>query len=152
MSDLKSLYKQHIEVMQSRTREALQREGLDGLVFHSGQGKIQYLDDNYYPFVVNPLFKAWLPVVDNPNCWLVVDGVSKPKLIFYLPVDFWHKVPEEPNEFWVDEFDIQLLTKPNTVEKFLPYDTGGGGENDTSKPNPDTSCWLFRDLGISRSR
>ena len=108
--------------MQSRTREALQREGLDGLVIHSGQGKIQYLDDNYYPYVVNPLFKAWLPVVDNPNCWLVVDGVSKPKLIFYLPVDFWHKVPEEPNEFWVDEFDIQLLSKPNAVEKFLPYD------------------------------
>lgn len=122
MSDLKSLYKQHIEVMQSRTREALQREGLDGIVIHSGQGKIQFLDDNYYPFEVNPLFKSWLPVVDNPNCWLVIDGVSKPKLIFYLPVDFWHKVPEEPNDFWVEEFDIQLLGKPNAVEKFLPYD------------------------------
>ena len=122
MSDLKSLYKQHIETMQARAKEALQREGLDGVVIHSGQGKIQFLDDNYYPYVVNPLFKAWLPVIDNPNCWLVIDGVSKPKLVFYLPVDFWHKVPKQPDEFWTDEFDIHILSKANAVEKFLPYD------------------------------
>ena len=29
-----------------------------------------------YPFKVNPLFKAWLPLVDNPHCWLLVDGVG----------------------------------------------------------------------------
>ncbi|BDX04679.1 Xaa-Pro dipeptidase [Planctobacterium marinum] len=122
MSELKAQFQQHIQVMQARTREALQREGLDGIVIHSGQGKIKFLDDNYYPYAVNPLFKAWLPVIDNPNCWLVIDGESKPKLIFYLPVDFWHKVPEAPDDFWTDEFDIQLLAKPNAVEKHLPYD------------------------------
>ncbi len=122
MSEHKAQFQQHIAVMQARTREALQREGLDGIVIHSGQGKIKFLDDNYYPFAVSPLFKAWLPVVDNPNCWLILDGESKPKLVFYLPVDFWHKVPKEPNDFWTDEFDIHLLAKPNAVEKYLPYD------------------------------
>ncbi|QJR80421.1 Xaa-Pro dipeptidase [Alteromonas pelagimontana] len=115
-------FQEHIQVLQARTREALQRDGLEGLVIHSGQSKRLFLDDNHYPFKVNPQFKAWLPVVDNPNCWLVVNGEDKPKLIFYRPVDFWHKVPPEPSEFWADSFDIVLLKQPDAVEKYLPYD------------------------------
>lgn len=122
MSDHQVTYKQHIEELQARTREALQREGLDGLVIHSGQGKRLFLDDNHYPFKVNPQFKAWVPVIDNPNCWLVVNGVDKPTLIFYRPEDFWHKVPPEPNAFWVDSFNIVLLQQADAVEKHLPYD------------------------------
>ncbi|WP_218311591.1 Xaa-Pro dipeptidase [Alteromonas antoniana] len=122
MTDHKATYQAHIEELQARTREALQREGLDGLVIHSGQGKRLFLDDNHYPFKVNPQFKAWVPVVDNPNCWLVVNGTDKPKLIFYRPVDFWHKVPPEPNDFWTDSFDIILLKQADAVEKHLPYD------------------------------
>lgn len=116
------LYPAHIQNMQHLAREALAREGLDGLVIHSGQSKRMFLDDNYYPFHVNPQFKAWCPVTDNPNCWLVIDGVNKPKLIFYRPDDFWHKVPPEPNDFWTSEFDIVLLSQANAVEKHLPFD------------------------------
>ena len=89
MSKHQASYQQHIDELQSRTREALQREGLEGLVIHSGQGKRLFLDDNHYPFKVNPQFKAWVPVIDNPNCWLVVNGEDKPTLIFYRPEDFW---------------------------------------------------------------
>ena len=122
MAQQKARYQEHIDELQARTREALQREGLDGLVIHSGQGKRLFLDDNHYPFKVNPQFKAWVPVVDNPNCWLVVNGEDKPKLIFYRPVDFWHKVPPEPNDFWTDSFDIVFLKQADAVEKLLPYD------------------------------
>lgn len=122
MQVLADLYPDHIATMQARTLEALQRESLDALVIHSGQTKRQFQDDNDYPFFVNPQFKAWLPVVDNPNCWLIVDGQSKPKLIFYRPDDFWHKVPPEPDAFWVEHFDIQLLSNAGAVEKYLPYD------------------------------
>lgn len=117
-----SLYPDHIQEMQKRTKEALIREGIDGLIIHSGQSKRMFLDDNHYPFHVNPQFKAWLPVIDNPNCWLVVNGVDKPKLIFYRPKDFWHTVPPEPSEYWAEEFDIVLLTQADAVEKHLPYD------------------------------
>ena len=120
--DLSSLYKQHIETLQARTREALEREGLDGLVIHSGQSKRLFLDDNHYPFKVNPQFKAWVPIIDNPNSWLVVNGVDKPKLIFYRPVDFWHKVPPEQIGYWTDEVDIHYLKHADAVEKLLPYD------------------------------
>ncbi|NMH60297.1 Xaa-Pro dipeptidase [Alteromonas ponticola] len=122
MTQMTQLYQEHIATLQSRTREALEREGLEGLIIHSGQGKRLFLDDNHYPFKVNPQFKAWLPVTDNPNCWLVVNGVDKPKLIFYRPVDFWHKVPPEPQDFWTEFFDISLLKHPEEVEQFLPYD------------------------------
>ena len=121
-TQLASTYAQHIQELQARTKEALARESIDGLVIHSGQAKRMFLDDNNYPFKVNPQFKAWLPVVDNPNCWLIVNGVDKPKLIFYQPVDFWHKVPETPQDFWVDHFDITYLKQPNLVEKHFPYD------------------------------
>ena len=119
---LTQTYAQHISELQNRTREAIQRESIDGLIIHSGQGKRLFLDDNHYPFKVNPQFKAWLPVIDNPNCWLIVNGVDKPKLVFYRPKDFWHKVPDEPSDFWAQQFDIILLTQAGAVEKHLPFD------------------------------
>jgi Xaa-Pro dipeptidase len=122
MQNLSQLYPQHIAEMQARTQQALQREGIDGLIIHSGQSKRMFLDDNHYSFVVNPQFKAWLPIIDNPNCWLVVNGIDKPKLIFYRPKDFWHKVPPEPSEYWAQQFDVVLLTQADAVEKHLPYD------------------------------
>ena len=122
MQQLAELYPQHISELQTRTKEALSREGIDGLIIHSGQAKRMFLDDNNYPFKCNPQFKAWLPVIDNPNCWLIVNGSDKPKLIFYRPKDFWHKVPPEPNDFWVEQFDVVLLTQADAVEKHLPYD------------------------------
>lgn len=117
-----TLYKAHIEELTKRTTAILAREALDGIIVHSGQLTYHFLDDNAYPFKVNPHFKAWLPVIDNPNSWLVIDGSNKPKLIFYQPVDFWHKVPEKPTEPWTALFDIVYLQKADKVEKFLPYD------------------------------
>ncbi|GAB2685387.1 Xaa-Pro dipeptidase [Aliiglaciecola sp. 3_MG-2023] len=122
MQTFSDLYPSHIIEMQKRTKEALLREGIDGLIIHSGQSKRMFLDDNHYPFHVNPQFKAWLPIIDNPNCWLVVNGIDKPKLIFYRPKDFWHTVPPEPTDFWATEFDIVFLTQADAVEKHLPYD------------------------------
>ncbi|MEM0910171.1 MAG: Xaa-Pro dipeptidase [Pseudomonadota bacterium] len=117
-----TLYKSHLETLMQRASTTLSRENLDGLIIHSGQLSYQFLDDIAYPFKVNPHFKAWLPILDNPNSWLVINGTSKPKLIFYLPVDFWHKVPEKPTEAWVEHFDINYLAKADKVEKLLPYD------------------------------
>jgi Xaa-Pro dipeptidase len=122
LAQLAQFYPQHIVELQIRTCEAIQRESIDGLIIHSGQSKRLFLDDNHYPFKVNPQFKAWLPVIDNPNCWLIVNGVDKPKLVFYRPKDFWHTVPDEPNDFWAQQFDIVLLTQADAVEKHLPFD------------------------------
>jgi len=38
MSAFAQSYPQHIQELQTRTRHALEREGIDGLIIHSGQG------------------------------------------------------------------------------------------------------------------
>lgn len=119
---LASSYPEHIARLQKLSAQVLKNERMDALVIHSGQPIRQFLDDMDYPFKVNPQFKAWLPVIDNPHCWLLVDGETKPKLIFYRPVDFWHKVPDEPTDFWAEHFDISFLRNPTEVGQLLPYD------------------------------
>ena len=74
MESLASLYKNHIATLQERTRDALARFKLDALLIHSGELFNVFLDDHPYPFKVNPQFKAWVPVTQVPNCWLLVDG------------------------------------------------------------------------------
>ena len=64
-------------------------------------------------------------MVDVPNCWLIVNGSDKPTLIYYQPVDFWHKVIELEASYWSDFFDIKILAKASEVDKLLPYDKKG---------------------------
>jgi len=122
MIKLATLYPAHVGELQQRTKAALSRENLQGLVIHSGQEIKVFLDDYGYPFKVNPHFKVWLPIVDVPNCWLIVNGEDKPTLIYYQPVDFWHKITPLPEAYWNDFFNIKVLTKASDVEKLLPYD------------------------------
>lgn len=125
MTKLTSLYPSHIAELQQRSKTALARENLDGIVIHSGQELKIFLDDNSYPFKVNPHFKHWLPIVDIPNCWLIINGTDKPTLIYYQPVDFWHKVIELSDSYWNEFFDIKMLRKASDVDKLLPYDKKG---------------------------
>jgi len=125
MSKLQTLYPDHVKQMQERTANVLARENLDGLVIHSGQEIKVFLDDYGYPFKVNPHFKVWLPLVDIPNSWLIVNGKDKPTLIYYQPVDFWHKVIPLTESYWNEFFEIKVLTKATEVDKLLPYDKAG---------------------------
>lgn len=124
MDQLANHFKSHIAELNHRVAEIVSRENLSGLVIHSGQPHRQFLDDMDYPFKVNPHFKAWLPILDNPHCWLLVNGRDKPQLIFYRPVDFWHKVADLPDAFWADHVEIKLLTKADKVAELLPNDIG----------------------------
>ena len=75
-----------------------------------------------YPFKINPHFKAWLPIVDIANCWLIINGTDKPVLIYFQPTDFWHKVTPLTDSYWNKYFDIKVLTNATQVDKLLPYD------------------------------
>lgn len=122
MNKLASLYPAHISELQKRSKTIFERENIEGFVIHSGQEIKAFLDDNSYPFRVNPHFKAWLPVVDIPNCWLIITATSKPTLIYYQPIDFWHKVIELSADYWNEFFDIKILKSAAEVDKLLPYD------------------------------
>ncbi|NBM66133.1 MULTISPECIES: Xaa-Pro dipeptidase [unclassified Proteus (in: enterobacteria)] len=119
MEKLLSLYQEHIKTLQNRTRDALSRHHLDNVLIHSGEPIGVFLDDSDYPFKVNAHFKAGVPVTDVPHCWLLVDGVNKPKLWFYSPVDYWHSVEALPSSYWTHEIELIHLKNVDDIQKEL---------------------------------
>jgi Xaa-Pro dipeptidase len=109
---LDSLYVAHIARLAQRATAALEIAGFDALVIHSGVPPVQFLDDQDYPFKVNPHFKAWVPVLDNPGCWLIFRPGSRLKLLFYQANDYWHLPAPWPTAGWTDALDIEPLTSP----------------------------------------
>ncbi len=122
---LAAQYPAHIAQLQQITKKALLNENLDGVVIHSGQEIKAFLDDNCYPFKVNPHFKYWLPLINTPNSWLIINGEDKPTLVYYQPVDIWHKVNPLTENYWLEQFDIKVLTNASEVNKLLPHDKKG---------------------------
>lgn len=118
--DFAHLYAGHLDTLRKRADAALEATGFEHLLIMSGQLHYGFLDDNPYPFKVNPHFKRWVPVADNPECLLVYTPGAKPKLAFYSPVDFWHKTHPVPEDFWTDHFDIRPVAKLDEAVALLP--------------------------------
>lgn len=108
-TDLELLYPQHLAKVQETYQKAVKKAGKEGLLIAAGSLKYAFLDDHSYPFKVNPHFKAWLPVTDLENCFVLIKGDDKPQLLFNQPEDYWHKPAEDPSGFWVDEWQIQPI-------------------------------------------
>lgn len=117
---LPSLYADHLRTMRERHDRALAATGFDHIVIFSGAQRYLFLDDMPYPFKVNPHFKTWVPLVDNPNCFLVYTPGERPRLIFHQPVDYWHKPPETPPGWWVEHFDLRIITRPEDAQEHFP--------------------------------
>ena len=61
-----SLYPAHLKDVRRRTDAALKSAGFDRVAVFSGRLTYRFPGDAPYPFKVNPHFKWWVPVVDNP--------------------------------------------------------------------------------------
>ena len=77
-------------------------------------------DDRDYPYAVNPQFKAWVPLTRNPGSWLVYTPGSQPRLVYLQPFDYWHVVPQAPDGYWVEHFDIVVIRTPEEALQHLP--------------------------------
>jgi len=110
---LDALYAQHLSTMMRRADVSLAATGFDALVIHAGCPPIQFLDDQSYPYKVNPHFKAWVPILDNPHCLLIHAPGSRPKVLFHQPNDFWHKPASMPEEPWTSAFDLIAMPDPS---------------------------------------
>jgi Xaa-Pro dipeptidase len=115
-----ALYPQHLEILQQRAAEALRRGDFDHLVVPSGTLHYQLFDDRDYPYAPNPQFKHWVPLTKNPGSWLVFTPGRRPTLIYLQPFDYWHVVPEAPNGYWAEHFDIVVIRKPEEALQHLP--------------------------------
>jgi Xaa-Pro dipeptidase len=117
---LATIYTAHVTMNKLRHDLALEASGLDHAVIFSGALHYQFLDDMPYPFKVNPHFKGWAPVTDNPNSFVVYSPGAKPKLLYYQPVDYWHKVAGVPTEKWVEKFEIILIAELEQARQHMP--------------------------------
>jgi Xaa-Pro dipeptidase len=109
---LDQLYLDHLRTVSERTDRSLAAAGFDALVVQAGSPPIQFLDDQDYPFKVNPHFKAWVPIVDNPRCLLVYRPGTKPRILFHQPHDYWHKPADMPRESWTDAVELTAMADP----------------------------------------
>lgn len=117
---LGALYPAHLRTVRERTDQALAEAGFDAIVIAAGDLRMQFLDDNSYPFKVNPHFKWWVPIVTNPNCFVVYQPGRKPSLVYYQPVDYWYKPAGAPQGFWVDQFDINVIGDAAHAKQHFP--------------------------------
>jgi len=105
-SPLDALYAQHVATLKERSDRALAATGFDTLVIHSGTPPVQFLDDQDYPYKVNPHFKYWAPILDNPRSYLIHEPGRKPKLLFYKANDYWHQAATLPEGEWRTALDV----------------------------------------------
>ncbi|HKR76876.1 MAG TPA: Xaa-Pro dipeptidase [Rhodanobacter sp.] len=117
---LASLYPAHLATLRARADQALALGGFDHLLVAASTPLRKFLDDQDYPFVANPHFKHWLPLTDAPGSWIAYTPGSKPKLVFVQPRDYWHVVPEAPNGYWVEHFDIVTVRSAAEAVAQLP--------------------------------
>ncbi len=103
---MKKLFSLHIKRLRELTDLILEQKKLTGLVISSSFEKNYIFDDRVVPLKVNPHFAYWAPIENVPNSFLIVLKGKTPKLLFYHPVDYWHKVTDLPKDPWTREFDI----------------------------------------------
>ncbi|MCL5050604.1 MAG: Xaa-Pro dipeptidase [Firmicutes bacterium] len=104
-----SHYANHVKTVQARFDEALQATGFESALICSGQAAVAFLDDNPYPFRVNPLFKYWLPITDSPKSFIYYRAGQKPVLYLYKARDFWHAPIDIDVTLWGDFFELKVV-------------------------------------------
>ncbi|HUK02951.1 MAG TPA: Xaa-Pro dipeptidase [Steroidobacteraceae bacterium] len=119
---LPTLYAAHLRTLMRRFDEALAACGLAGVLVYSGSPPLVFRDDQHYPFKAHAWFKAWLPLIDAPDCLLCYEPGRKLRLLFLQPRDYWHLPPATPREFWTDAFDVQPIAELAAARPLLPAD------------------------------
>ncbi|MDH3439922.1 MAG: Xaa-Pro dipeptidase [Gammaproteobacteria bacterium] len=117
---LGALYAGHLETITARHDHALEQAGASHVIIYSGNPKVAFLDDNYYPFKANPHFVGWAPLTNLPFSYIVYTPGEKPVLLYFQPHDYWHVVPGAPDGYWTRYFDIRIVNAIEDVATHLP--------------------------------
>jgi Xaa-Pro dipeptidase len=115
-------YREHLGSVMGRHDAALEACGFDGVVIHAGTLHPVFLDDQCYPFKLNPHFRLWIPDLADPESVIVYRPGEKPRLLHFRPVDFWHKVPEAPSDPWTEHFDIIPVADGREIRRHMGHD------------------------------
>ena len=104
-----ALYAEHVDEVQRRWEEALAAERFEAALVHSGTPIISFLDDYEYAFRPNPHFLHWLPLTHHADSALLIRPGRKPALFYYQPDDYWYLPPSDPESWWADHFNIEIV-------------------------------------------
>jgi len=115
-------FSEHLDIVKKRSGSALQAAGYDGLLVHAGTPPLLFLDDHHLPFRVQAPFKVWAPLSDAPDSFVYFVPGNKPLLLIHQPVDYWHRSPEMPNDYWTGAFDIVSCADRAAARAALPRD------------------------------
>lgn len=119
-SSIASLYATHVADQFRQTCELLEAQSFDGLLIAAGSQLHPFRDDVDYPFKVNPYFKAWLPLLDRPGCYVWVSPEQpKPVLLFSQPQDIWHQINALEDEAVQRALQVKVISRPAEVTDFL---------------------------------
>jgi Xaa-Pro dipeptidase len=138
------LFSDHIAQLRRIFADALEACGYDSVVIAAGHQRYRFLDDQPYPFAVNPHFQWWAPVDNAPGSFLHIEAGSAPSLWFHQPEDYWHKPPEMPNDAWLAEFKVSVIRHPSEAKALVPAGAVFIGES-----FPGIEDWGFRDINPS---
>jgi len=121
--DLAALYPAHLAFLRNRFDKALELAGLERVVIGVGAPRMLFADDWAHPFRGYAMFKWWVPVTDNPHCYVVHEkGAARAKVLFWQPRDYWHLPAATPTAYWVERFDFVSIADPMELGKHLPGD------------------------------
>jgi len=120
--DLGRLYPAHVATVCARHDHALENSGAAHAVIFSGRPKTVFLDDQQYPFKANAHFVSWAPLTGLPLSYIVHTPGETPRLIYYLPHDYWHPVPGQPDGYWTGQFDVRVVHTIDDIAAHLPDD------------------------------
>ncbi len=115
----KTTYAAHIARQQKNFEEALAEGGYDHAVVAAGRPHEVFLDDNEYPFKVNPHFNVWAPLTASPESFLLIVPGQKPRLVFYSPDDYWHAAPAPPEPAISEQFDLHRVSAISEIPALL---------------------------------
>ncbi|SDB44264.1 Xaa-Pro dipeptidase [Pseudidiomarina indica] len=114
-----SAYSDHIATVQARFDAALAATGHEAVFIYAGQPRNAFLDDNAAPFRVNPLFKYWVPITENPQSALYYQPGHQPVVFLYQPRDYWHATPVVPAGDWQQHVDLVVIDDINKIPAWL---------------------------------
>jgi Xaa-Pro dipeptidase len=116
----RSFYAAHVAEMQRRWESSLDAENFDAAVVHSGTPMYSFQDDYEYAFRPNPNFLAWLPLTHHHDSVLMVVPGRRPRLVYFQPDDYWYLPPSDPEAWWADHFDIEIVRDTDEWRRKVP--------------------------------
>jgi Xaa-Pro dipeptidase len=150
------LFASHLRSVQMAVDTALAELGYDSLVIAAGTERLQFLDDQTYPFRPSPWFSWLVPANAAPGSLLQYEPGGMPHLLFVSPEDFWHSAPAVPDEPWTQLVRLQVV--PSAAASVSLLTQTGGKAAWIGEEIPPSGGWdhnppaLLARLELARSR